>query len=162
SAVLAAGAFYLVTHWLMSDITYKTVQTHLNAPGVGRLYGCSLIGLAVTALLFVITDYFTSTRFAPVRKTAKASETGHATNVTDPLDAVGNTTKAVTKGYAIGSAALAALVLFAAFRSELAAELNRTTLTFSLEQPAVLIGLITGGLMVYLFVSLSMEAVGRA
>src|SRR6184192_3725563 len=62
SAVLAAGAFYLVTHWLMSDITYKTVQTHLNAPGVGRLYGCSLIGLAVTALLFVITDYFTSTR----------------------------------------------------------------------------------------------------
>jgi K(+)-stimulated pyrophosphate-energized sodium pump len=239
SAVLAAGAFYPITHWLMSDITYKTVQTHLNAPGVGRLYGCSLIGIGVTALLFVITDYFTSTRFNPVRKIAKASETGHATNiiqglaqgfqgtvpaavviaagiyganqaagiygigvavmaqlsltglivaldafgpvtdnaggiaemadlpeevrnVTDPLDAVGNTTKAVTKGYAIGSAALAALVLFAAFRSELADQLNRTVLTFNLDQPAVLIGLITGGLMVYLFVSLSMEAVGRA
>jgi K(+)-stimulated pyrophosphate-energized sodium pump len=240
SGVLAAAAFYPVTHWLMGSVTYKTVQTHLNAPGVGRLYGCSLIGIAVTALLFVITDYFTSTRFRPVRKIAKASETGHATNiiqglaqgfqgtvpaavvigagiyganqlagiygigiavmaqlsltglivaldafgpvtdnaggiaemadlpeevrnVTDPLDAVGNTTKAVTKGYAIGSAALAALVLFAAFRNELQDKLGSgTVLTFNLDQPAVLIGLITGGLMVYLFVSLSMEAVGRA
>jgi K(+)-stimulated pyrophosphate-energized sodium pump len=240
SGVLAAAAFYPVTRWLMGSITYKTVQTHLNAPGVGRLYGCSLIGIAVTALLFVITDYFTSTRFRPVRKIAKASETGHATNiiqglaqgfqgtvpaavvigagiyganqlagiygigiavmaqlsltglivaldafgpvtdnaggiaemadlpeevrnVTDPLDAVGNTTKAVTKGYAIGSAALAALVLFAAFRNELQDKLGSgTVLTFNLDQPAVLIGLITGGLMVYLFVSLSMEAVGRA
>jgi K(+)-stimulated pyrophosphate-energized sodium pump len=239
SGLLAAAAFYPVTRWLMSDITYKTVQTHLNAPGVGRLYGCALIGIGVTALLFVITDYYTSTRFNPVRKTAKASETGHATNiiqglaqgfqgtvpaavviaaaiyganqlagiygigvavmaqlsltglivaldafgpvtdnaggiaemadlpeevrnVTDPLDAVGNTTKAVTKGYAIGSAALAALVLFAAFRNELQTALHRTSLTFNLDQPAVLIGLITGGLMVYLFVSLSMEAVGRA
>ena len=239
SGVLAAGAFYPITHWLMSDITYKTVQTHLNAPSVARLYGCSLIGIGVTALLFFITDYFTSTRFNPVRKIAKASETGHATNiiqglaqgfqstvpaaiviaagiyganqaagiygigvavmaqlsltgvivaldafgpvtdnaggiaemadlpqevrnVTDPLDAVGNTTKAVTKGYAIGSAALAALVLFAAFRNELQDKLNKTSLTFNLDQPAVLIGLITGGLMVYLFVSLSMEAVGRA
>ncbi|MDQ6914890.1 MAG: sodium-translocating pyrophosphatase, partial [Actinomycetota bacterium] len=239
SGLLAAAAFYPVTNWLMSDITYKTVQTHLNAPGVGRLYGCALIGIGVTAFLFVITDYYTSTRFNPVRKTAKASETGHATNiiqglaqgfqgtvpaavviaaaiyganqlagiygigvavmaqlsltglivaldafgpvtdnaggiaemadlpeevrnVTDPLDAVGNTTKAVTKGYAIGSAALAALVLFAAFRNELQAALHKSTLTFNLDQPAVLIGLITGGLMVYLFVSLSMEAVGRA
>jgi K(+)-stimulated pyrophosphate-energized sodium pump len=239
SGLLAAAAFYPVTHWLMSDITYKTVQNHLNAPGVGRLYACSLIGIGVTAFLFIITDYFTSTRFGPVRKIAKASETGHATNiiqglaqgfkgtvpaaiviaagiyganqlagiygigvavmaqlsltglivaldafgpvtdnaggiaemadlpeevrnVTDPLDAVGNTTKAVTKGYAIGSAALAALVLFAAFRHELSDELNRSSLTFNLDQPAVLIGLITGGLMVYLFVALSMEAVGRA
>jgi K(+)-stimulated pyrophosphate-energized sodium pump len=241
SGLLAAAAFYPVTKWLMSDLTFRTtdISNHLHTPGVGRLYGCALIGIGVTALLFVITDYYTSTRFNPVRKTAKASETGHATNiiqglaqgfqgtvpaavviaaaiyganqlagiygigvavmaqlsltglivaldafgpvtdnaggiaemadlpeevraVTDPLDAVGNTTKAVTKGYAIGSAALAALVLFAAFRNELQAKLHTGVLTFNLDQPAVLIGLITGGLMVYLFVSLSMEAVGRA
>ena len=191
-----------------------------------------MIGVAVTALLFVITDYYTSTRFRPVKTIAQASETGHATNiiqglaqgfqstaapalvlalailganelagiygigiavmaqlslcglivaldafgpitdnaggiaemaelpedvrnVTDPLDAVGNTTKAVTKGYAIGSAALAALVLFAAFKSELADEapagfdLNGL---FNLTSPDVLIGLIIGGMMVYLFV----------
>jgi len=239
SGVLAAAAFYPITRFVMDSLDYKTVQTHLNTPGVGRIYLCSLIGIAVTAALFAITDYYTATRFAPVRKTARASETGHATNiiqglaqgfqstaapavviaagiyaanqlagiygigvavmaqlslcgmivaldafgpvtdnaggiaemadlpqevrnVTDPLDAVGNTTKAVTKGYAIGSAALAALVLFAAFKAELAAELHQQVLTFALDQPAVLIGLLLGGLMVYMFVSLAMEAVGRA
>jgi K(+)-stimulated pyrophosphate-energized sodium pump len=203
------------------------------------LYLCTLVGLGVTALLFLITDYYTSTRFRPVKKTAEASQTGHATNiisglsqgmqatalpaivlaagiyganelagiygigvavmgqlglcglivaldafgpitdnaggiaemadmpedvrnVTDPLDAVGNTTKAVTKGYAIGSAVLAALVLFAAFKAELAAELHNKDLAFQLDKPEVLIGLLIGGMMVYLFAALSMEAVGRA
>jgi K(+)-stimulated pyrophosphate-energized sodium pump len=196
----------------------------------------------VTALLFVLTDYYTSTRFGPVKKTAAASQTGHATNiisglaqgmqatalpavvlalgvfaanelggiygigvavmgqlglcglivaldafgpitdnaggiaemadmpedvrnVTDPLDAVGNTTKAVTKGYAIGSAVLAALVLFAAFQIELEAELassGKDPVSFLINAPEVLIGLLIGGMMVYLFASLSMEAVGRA
>ncbi|MGI8513530.1 MAG: sodium-translocating pyrophosphatase, partial [Solirubrobacteraceae bacterium] len=239
SGILAAAAFYPVTHWLMDGITFKGVSNSIDGPSVSRLYFCSLIGIGVTALLFVITDYYTSTRFGPVKKTAKASETGHATNiiqglasgyqstaapalvlaagiyganelagiygigvavmaqlsltgliialdafgpvtdnaggiaemadmpeevrnVTDPLDAVGNTTKAVTKGYAIGSAALAALVLFAAFKQELADELNQESIFFALDQPAVLIGLLIGGMMVYLFVAMSMEAVGRA
>jgi K(+)-stimulated pyrophosphate-energized sodium pump len=209
-----------------------------GAPSWGDIYFCALIGLGVTGALFVITDYYTSTRFAPVKSTARASETGHATNiiqglaqglqataapaivivlaiwgsselagvygiavavmaqlslcglivaldafgpitdnaggiaemanmpedvrnVTDPLDAVGNTTKAVTKGYAIGSAALAALVLFAAFKIELQDELGKPIL-FALDNPHVLMGLLIGGMMVCLFAALSMEAVGRA
>jgi K(+)-stimulated pyrophosphate-energized sodium pump len=239
SGLLAAAAFYPITDALMKHLNYVAVQGSANAPTVTKIYLCALIGLGVTACLFVITDYYTSTRFSPVKKTARASETGHATNiiqglaqgfqataapalviaagiyganelagiygigvavmaqlsltglivaldafgpvtdnaggiaemadlpeevraVTDPLDAVGNTTKAVTKGYAIGSAALAALVLFAAFKEELKAELKVDTLTFNLDQPVVLIGLLLGGMMVYLFAALSMEAVGRA
>jgi K(+)-stimulated pyrophosphate-energized sodium pump len=236
SGVLAALAFLPVTKWMMDGLSLKSGS---GAPAWGDIYVCSLIGLAVTAALFLITDYYTSTRFSPVKKTAAASETGHATNiiqglaqglqatalpalvivggiaaahglagvygigvavmaqlsltglivaldafgpitdnaggiaemaempedvrnVTDPLDAVGNTTKAVTKGYAIGSAALAALVLFAAFKIELVDALNVSNVTFDLTNSDVLIGLLIGGLMVSLFAALSMEAVGRA
>ncbi len=238
SGALAALAFLPVTYWMMHKVTLSAGVT----PAWWKFYLCALIGIGVTACLFVITDYFTSTRFAPVRSTARASQTGHATNiiqglaqgyqstappaivlalgilgawklggggsqgiygigvavmaqlsltglivaldafgpitdnaggiaemadlpeevrnVTDPLDAVGNTTKAVTKGYAIGSAALAALVLFNAFERELAD--RHAVANFQVGNPAVLIGLLIGGLMVYLFVSLAMEAVGRA
>jgi K(+)-stimulated pyrophosphate-energized sodium pump len=236
SGVIAAVLFLPVTNWMMDGLEFEAAAG--DAPGWGDIYVCALIGLAVTAALFVITDYYTSTRFAPVKSTAKASETGHATNiiqglaqgmqatalpalvivlgifganelagiygvgvavmaqlsltglivaldafgpitdnaggiaemadmphevrdVTDPLDAVGNTTKAVTKGYAIGSAALAALVLFAAFKIEVERELG-DSIFFALDDPDVLIGLIIGGMMVTLFAALSMEAVGRA
>ena len=91
SGILAAAAFYPVTHWLMGSITYPARRCSSipprpgrclgQGPSVGHLYLCSLIGIGVTALLFVITDYYTSTRFSPVRKTSKASETGHATNI---------------------------------------------------------------------------------
>ncbi len=240
SGALAALAFIPITYWMMKDLTFKA--TGLAAPHWWKYYLCALIGIGVTACLFVITDYFTSTRFAPVKSTARASQTGHATNiiqglaqgyqstappaivlalgifgawklggggttgiygigvavmaqlsltglivaldafgpitdnaggiaemanlpeevrnVTDPLDAVGNTTKAVTKGYAIGSAALAALVLFNAFETEVIAAGKHPD--FSIGNPAVLIGLLVGGMMVYLFASLAMEAVGRA
>jgi len=239
SGLIAAIAFYPVTKWLMDGISLKGGG---SAPSVGDLYLCSLVGIAVTACLFVITDYYTSTRFGPVKKTAAASQTGHATNiisglaqglqatalpalvlvlgilaswkiagggavgiygigvavmgqlsltglivaldafgpitdnaggiaemaelpeevrnVTDPLDAVGNTTKAVTKGYAIGSAVLAAIVLFAGFKAELLQEGQRVV--FAIDDPPVLMGLLLGGLMVCLFAALSMEAVGRA
>ncbi|HEU4707408.1 MAG TPA: sodium-translocating pyrophosphatase, partial [Solirubrobacterales bacterium] len=243
SGIISVAAFYPITDWLMSDpLRLGFADTAAKAVSVGDLWLCAVIGVAVTALLFGITEFYTSTRFRPVRTIAQASETGHATNiiqglaqgfqstaapalviafailganelagiygigiavvaqlslcglivaldafgpitdnaggiaemaelpedvrnVTDPLDAVGNTTKAVTKGYAIGSAALAALVLFAAFRSELAEEapsgydLNGL---FHLTSPDVLIGLIIGGMMVYLFSALAIEAVGRA
>jgi K(+)-stimulated pyrophosphate-energized sodium pump len=236
AGVLAALLFIPVTLWMMDDLSF--ISSRGTAPGVWDIYLCALIGLGVTAALFVLTDYYTSTRFGPVKSTAQASVTGHATNiiqglakglqatalpalvivlgifgsyelagvygigvavmaqlsltglivaldafgpitdnaggiaemaempeevrnVTDPLDAVGNTTKAVTKGYAIGSAALAALVLFAAFKIELEDEVG-STVTFGIDNPDVLIGLILGGAMVYLFAALSMEAVGRA
>ena len=235
AGVIAALLFIPVTLWMMDDLTRLDGSA---GPGVWDIYLCALIGLGVTACLFVLTDYYTSTRFGPVKSTAQASVTGHATNiiqglsqglqatalpalvivlgifgayelagvfgigvavmaqlsltglivaldafgpitdnaggiaemanmpedvrnVTDPLDAVGNTTKAVTKGYAIGSAALAALVLFAAFKIELEEEAG-AVVTFGIDNPDVLIGLIIGGMMVYLFAALSMEAVGRA
>jgi K(+)-stimulated pyrophosphate-energized sodium pump len=238
SGVIAAAAFYPVTKWLADDLGGTASSTDL--------WLCALIGLAVTACLFVITDYYTSTRFGPVKKTAAASQTGHATNIiqgfssglqatalpaivlvlgifaawkiaggnegdgiygigiavvgqlsltglivaldafgpitdnaggiaemanlpeevrtiTDKLDAVGNTTKAVTKGYAIGSAVLAAVVLFAAFVIELARNgVDGSGLSFELLNPPVLMGLLLGGMMVCLFAALSMESVGRA
>jgi K(+)-stimulated pyrophosphate-energized sodium pump len=251
SGAIAAAAFAPVTYWLVNDLGFRaraiagsllTSGTAPQTPSWGDFYLCALIGIAVTACLFLITDYYTSTRFSPVKKTAKASLTGHATNiiqgfgsglqatalpgvvivlgilaswklagggvtgiygvgvavmgqlsltglivaldafgpitdnaggiaemadlpeevrnVTDPLDAVGNTTKAVTKGYAIGSAVLAAVVLFAGFRQELAG--HGVSLSFGINEPPVLIGLLLGGLMVCLFASLSIEAVGRA
>ncbi len=247
SGVLAAAAFLPVTLWLMDDVSVQRGASALLSGGAEGATGfdfwlCTLIGIGVTAGLFMITDYYTSTRFRPVRTTARASETGHATNiiqglaqgfqstaapailialgilaanelggiygigvavmaqlsltglivaldafgpitdnaggiaemaklpddvrdVTDPLDAVGNTTKAVTKGYAIGSAVLAALVLFAAFVEELSAEAREAgekIVTFDISQPEVLVGLLIGGMMVYLFAALSIESVGRA
>ena len=246
SGILSIIAFYPVTEWLMSGpldgFAEKGGQALADATVVG-VWLCAVIGVAVTALLFVITDYYTSTRFRPVKTIAEASQTGHATNiiqglaqgfqataapalvlagailvanelagiygigiavmaqlsltglivaldafgpitdnaggiaemaelpeevrnVTDPLDAVGNTTKAVTKGYAIGSAALAALVLFAAFKYELEEKAAEKAVDleslFNLSDPAVLIGLIIGGMMVYLFSAFAIEAVGRA
>jgi K(+)-stimulated pyrophosphate-energized sodium pump len=236
AAVVAALVFIPATYWMMHGLRFNAGSA---GPAWWKFYLCALIGLGITGLLFVITDYYTSTRFGPVKRTARASQTGHATNiiqglasgqqataapalvlalgilgswklagggttgiygigvavmaqlslmglivaldafgpitdnaggiaemadlpeevrnVTDSLDAVGNTTKAVTKGYAIGSAALAALVLFDAFSREVGAKYE-----FRIGDPPVLIGLLIGGLMVYLFSSLSMEAVGRA
>ncbi len=231
---LAAVAFFPITRAMMDGV---------GGVGAVSYYLAALVGLAVTIALVFITDYYTSKSFSPVQEIAKASETGHATNIisglavgmmatawpvvviaaailgsfwvcggmeggglygvavaavsmlsmagivvaidafgpitdnaggiaemahlgedvrniTDPLDAVGNTTKAVTKGYAIGSAALAAIVLFAEYARAVAGE--GRTVGFDLSNPDVLVGLFLGGMLPFVFASLCMKAVGQA
>ncbi len=237
SAVLSAVALFFITMIMLGlgeSFKIGTVET----TGL-KLFFCGLTGLVITGLLIWVTEYYTSTEYRPVRSIAKASQTGHGTNViqglaismeataipaliicagivltyalgglfgiaiaasamlalagmvvaldaygpvtdnaggiaemadldeavrktTDALDAVGNTTKAVTKGYAIGSAGLAALVLFGAYTEDLKLHFADVPVDFSLSNPYVVVGLLLGGMLPYLFGALGMTAVGRA
>ena len=239
---IATAILSAIALWFLTD-SFIGTDSNFSAAGAsftGRhLFYCGLVGLAVTGLLIWITDYYTGTLHRPVQSIAKASTTGHATNIiqglavsmestalpvivicagivvaylsaglfglaiaattmlalagmvvaldaygpvtdnaggiaemadlepgvrktTDALDAVGNTTKAVTKGYAIGSAGLAALVLFAAYTQDLTHYFPGVTVSFVLQDPFVVVGLFIGGLLPFLFGSLGMRAVGRA